>query len=122
MTERFEPRQHERYPVDLRVDYSTRDAFLANRVSNLSKGGLFIATDKPLPVQSELDLVLTLKEEDARIRARGRVIWNYDIRQGTSRVIPGMGIKFLDLSPDDSRKLVDYLATLQPAKPQPVST
>ncbi len=117
MTERLEPRQHERYPVDLRVDCTTRDAFLANRVSNLSKGGLFIATDKPLPVQSELDLVFTLKEEDARIRARGRVIWNYDIRQGTSRVIPGMGIKFIDMSPDDSRKLVDYLATLQPAKP-----
>jgi uncharacterized protein (TIGR02266 family) len=111
----FQPRQHRRYPVNLPVDYSTRDAFLANRVSNLSQGGMFIATDSPLPVQSELDLVLSLNGDGEQIRARGRVIWNYDIRKGTSRVIPGMGIKFVDLSPDDSRRLVDYLATLRPA-------
>jgi type IV pilus assembly protein PilZ len=110
----FQPRQYERYPVNLRVDYSTRDAFLANRVSNLSQGGLFIATETPLPVQSELDLVLTLEHEDERIRVRGRVIWNYDIRKGTSRVIPGMGIKFLDLSADDRCRLADYLAALRP--------
>ncbi len=117
MTEALLPRQFKRYPVDLRVDYGTRDAFLANRVSNLSRGGLFIATETPLPVQSELDLVLTLKNEDERIRARGRVVWNYDIRKGTSRVIPGMGIRFVDLSPDDSHRLVDYLDTLRPAPP-----
>jgi type IV pilus assembly protein PilZ len=120
VTELLQPRQHTRHPVDLRVDYTTRDAFLANRVSNLSQGGLFIATESPLPVQSELDLVLTLKDEDERIRARGRVIWQYDIRKGTSRVIPGMGIKFIDLSPDDSRRLVDFLATLPSAPPQGV--
>ncbi len=111
----FQPRQYRRHPVNLRVDYSTRDAFLANRVSNLSQGGMFIATESPLPVQSELDLVLTLSEDGGHIHARGRVIWNYDIRKGTSRVIPGMGIKFVDLSPDDNRRLVDFLATLQPA-------
>jgi type IV pilus assembly protein PilZ len=114
----FQPRQHRRYPVNLRVDYSTRDAFLANRVSNLSQGGMFIPTDSPLPVQSELDLVLSLNGDGGdggQIRARGRVIWNYDIRKGTSRVVPGMGIKFVDLSPDDNRRLVDYLATLRPA-------
>jgi len=119
----FEPRQHKRYPVDLRVDYTTRDAFVANRVSNLSQGGLFIATETPLPVQSELDLVLTLQDDAERIRARGRVIWNYDIRKGTSRLIAGMGIRFVDLSPDDRRRLVDFIATLRPASvPTPAAS
>ncbi len=117
MTEMLRPRQYRRYPVDLRVDYSTRDAFLANRVSNLSQGGMFIATDDPLPVQSELDLVLTLKDGDDRIRARGRVIWNFDIRKGTSRLIPGMGIKFVDLSPDDNHRLVEFIAALRGTPP-----
>ncbi len=116
MTE-WKPRKHERFPVNLQVDCQTKDAFLANRVSNLSQGGLFIPTEDPLPVQSELDLVLEFHEGTDSIRARGRVIWNYDIRKGTSRVIRGMGIKFLDLAPDDSRRLADYLATLQPAPP-----
>ncbi len=108
-------RQHPRHPVDLKVDYTTRDAFLANHITNLSRGGLFIASEAPLPVSSELDIVLTLPDQDERIRARGRVIWNYDIRKGTTRVIPGMGIKFLDISPEDSHKLAQYLATLAPA-------
>jgi type IV pilus assembly protein PilZ len=115
-----ETRQEQRYPVNLRVDYSTRDAFIANRITNLSKGGLFIPTEKPLPVHAELDLVLTLPERAEHIQARGRVIWNYDIRKGTSRVIPGMGIKFVDMSPDDKQKLADYIETL-PATPQPPS-
>jgi type IV pilus assembly protein PilZ len=111
------PRQHVRFPVSLRVDYSTRDAFIANHVSNLSKGGLFIASDAPLPVDSELELVLTLAEPAECIRARGRVIWNYDIRKGTSRVIPGMGIKFLDMSAADRHRLADYLSALRPPTP-----
>ncbi len=119
MTE-YEPRQHQRHAVDLRVDCTTADAFLANRVSNLSQGGLFIPTESPLPVQSELDLVLTLNDQEERIRARGRVIWNYDIRKGTSRVIPGMGIKFVDLSDADRRRLKDFLATLPPVPPRPL--
>ncbi len=112
MTQDQGRRQHPRYPVNLTVDFTTREAFVGNHVSNLSRGGLFIATDSPLPVHSELDLELTLPQRDERIRARGRVIWNYDIRRGTSRVVPGMGIKFLDMSTADNRRLTDYLATL----------
>ncbi len=123
MTSTLDPpstREHPRYPVSLRVDYSTRDAFLANHVSNLSRGGLFIASERPLPVNAELDLVLILPGAEARIQARGRVIWNYDIRKGTSHVTPGMGIKFLDMPSSDRQRLADYLATLQPATPRPV--
>ncbi len=115
MTDATVPREHVRYPVRLRVDYSTRDAFVANHVSNLSKGGLFIASDSPLPVDSELELILTLAEPAECIRARGRVIWNYDIRKGTTRVIPGMGIKFVDMSSADRSRLAEYLAGLKPA-------
>lgn len=109
-------REHARHPVNLRVDWSTRDAFTANHVSNISKGGLFIPSETPLPVNSELDLVLTLSEPEERIRARGRVIWNYDIRKGTTRVIPGMGIKFVDISTADRARLDSYLAALGPGK------
>ena len=88
-------RKHPRYAVNLTVEYATHDAFVGNHVSNLSRGGLFIATRQPLPVQSELDLMLILRQEDERIRARGRVVWNYDIQKGTSHVVPGMGMKLL---------------------------
>jgi uncharacterized protein (TIGR02266 family) len=108
-------REHSRHAVDLKVDCSTRDAFLSSRVTNLSRGGLFIRGDRSLPVGSEVDLTLTLAGSGTRIRARGRVIWNYDILKGTSHVVPGMGIKLLDLTSEDHRRLGEFLDSLCPA-------
>ena len=105
------PREHMRYQVDIHVDCSTRDMFVANRVTNISNGGLFIATNKPLPLYSEVLLKLTL-DETTMIEARGKVIWNYDIPKNDARIVPGSGIKFLDLSPEHRARLEDYLNRL----------
>jgi uncharacterized protein (TIGR02266 family) len=110
------PREHARYAVDLSVDYSTRDAFVSNRVTNLSRGGLFIRSEQPLPIATEVDLTFTLPGTAAPLRARGRVIWNYDIQKGSSRMVRGMGIKLLDMGLEERQMLVEYLDTLQPAK------
>ena len=96
----------ERYQVDIAVDCSTRDVFVSNRITNLSRGGLFIACPDPLPLQAEVDLTIRLEDPEAIIRATGRVIWNYDIRNGTSHIIPGNGIKLVSLSAEH-RALLD---------------
>jgi uncharacterized protein (TIGR02266 family) len=115
-------REHSRYPVDLRVDCSTRDAFVSNRVTNLSRGGLFIKSDNPLPVSAEVDLTLTLPGTDRPLRARGRVIWNYDIAKGSCHVVRGMGIKLIDLGTKERRTLAEYLETLRPTELLPVTS
>ena len=86
-------RVHERYEVTIPVDCTTQQFFLANHVCNISRGGLFIRSDKPLPLETEVSLVLRLPEADLCIRAMGRVVWNYDIAKGTSRIVPGSGIR-----------------------------
>jgi uncharacterized protein (TIGR02266 family) len=96
------------------VDCSTRDAFVSNRVTNLSRGGLFIKSDQPLPVATEVDLTLTLPGSESPVKACGRVIWNYDIKKGSSRMVRGMGIKLLDLESDERQRLEEYIAALQP--------
>jgi len=101
-------RVNERFSVDIRVDCATRDMFVSNRVTNISRGGLFIASDRPLPISSQVKLKLSLGDS-VTIEAQGRVIWNYDIRKGSSQVIPGSGIKFLDLSPEHAARLQRYL-------------
>jgi uncharacterized protein (TIGR02266 family) len=115
-------REHPRYAVDLQVDCSTWGAFYSNRVTNLSRGGLFIRSDRPLPVSSEVDLTLTLSGNATRIQARGRVIWNYDIQRSSGRLVPGMGIKLVDMAPDDHRRLLEYLESLGPADPRIVES
>jgi type IV pilus assembly protein PilZ len=107
-------RAHPRHAVDLTVDCSTQDAFVSNRVTNLSRGGVFVRSDDPLPVGTEVALTLTLSGTGTTIRACGRVIWNYDVEKASSRMVRGMGIKLLDMGTDDRRKLLEYIGSLRP--------
>jgi uncharacterized protein (TIGR02266 family) len=113
-------REHSRYEVDIKVDCQTRNMFTAHRVTNISSGGLFIAAAQPLPLYSEVLLRLTL-DGATTIEARGKVIWNYDVRKDASAIVPGSGIKFLDLQPEHRARLEAYLqsfvGTDNPAKP-----
>ncbi len=110
-------RASERFSVDIKVDCATRDMFVSNRVMNISRGGLFIASDQPLPISSQVQLKLSLGDS-LTIEAQGRVIWNYDIRKGSSKVIPGTGIKFLNLSPEHTARLERYLDGLSSSDAQ----
>jgi len=105
------PREHDRYEVDITVDCHTREMFVANRVTNISSGGLFIATEHPLPLYSEVQLRLRL-DEATLIEARGKVIWNYDVPKDAARIVAGSGIKFLDLLPEHRTRLAGYLDQL----------
>jgi len=102
----------ERYRVDIPVDCSTQGLFIANRVTNLSRGGLFIQSSHPLPLHAEVEIALTLPDGGPRIQATGRVIWNYDVAHGSARIVPGSGIKFTDMSPHDRALLEDCIARL----------
>ena len=105
-------RAHERYEVTIPVDCTTQQIFVSNHVCNISRGGLFIRSEKPLPLQAEVSLVLRLPEAGLTIRATGRVVWNYDVAKGSSRIIPGSGIRFVDMSASDRAALESYLKRL----------
>jgi uncharacterized protein (TIGR02266 family) len=119
MTPGDDRRKDPRYEVNIQVDYSTQEMFVSNRVTNLSKGGLFIQTDNPLPIQSQIHLTFSLPGFNIRIEAKGKVAWTFDIKKGTSNIIPGMGIMFTDL-PDLHKALIeDYIKKISG---QPQST
>jgi uncharacterized protein (TIGR02266 family) len=104
-----------RFNVRINVDYSTKDMFLASRVTNISRGGLFIESRHPLPIQAEIDLTFTLPEFQITISARGRVVWNFDMKKGSQRLIMGSGIRFTDISPEHRMILEAYLEKLSRA-------
>ncbi len=108
-----------RYQVDIAVSCMTSGFFLSNRVTNIGRGGLFIASDRPLPLHAEVDLALTLPETGATIQATGRVIWNYDVAKGSSHIVPGSGIRFVDIAAGDKALLEDCLAKLASAAALP---
>ncbi len=105
-------RQDDRYTVKLRVDCISRDAFAAGYATNLSRGGLFVASESPLPPDAALELTITLPSSSARVRALGRVVWRRERTKSAAAAAPGMGIKFLSMPSADWGRLVEFLAGL----------
>lgn len=105
-------RQDSRYAVELTVDSSTAEALVASRVSNLSRGGMFIECPHPLPIDSQVEVCLRLGSAERPICVRGCVAWTHDMRKGSIRMLSGNGIRFTDLSAHDRARLESYLATL----------
>ena len=110
-------RAEPRLPVALRVRLAARnEAELAeHRVLNLSRGGLFIRTDNPKPIGTVVRLVLELADGSVAIRAVGEVRYVALPQSHDPSVIPGMGVRFLELDPR-SRELLDRLCAA-PAPP-----
>ena len=99
-----------RFRVEIRVDCSTKDLFLANRITNISRGGFFIEAN--LPLHSEIDLCFRIPESQMAIDAKGRVIWTYDMKKDTAQLVSGSGIKFTEMAQEDRTVLEDYLQKL----------
>ena len=107
-----ENRQHPRFEVSFPVDCSTRQFFFTNHVRNISKGGLFLRAERPLPVNQEVSLVLHLPGTERSIFATGRVVWNHDIESGDTNIVPGSGIRFVGMTASDRAALDSYLGGL----------
>jgi uncharacterized protein (TIGR02266 family) len=96
-------RRDVRVPLKARVDYElmSEDTFLFEYTSNLSRGGIFLATRNPLPVGTQLNLRFALPEEKRTIETTGQVVWVNEYRPGGENINPGMGIEFVDLVEKD---------------------
>lgn len=99
-----EKREHSRAPIELKVEYKKMNTFFADYTKNISKGGTFIKTDKPLPIGTEFVFRLVVPASQQPFELRGRVMWinqEGQPRQGGIEEL-GMGIKFL--YQDDSQR------------------
>lgn len=89
-----ERRRSARSPIELRVDYSTVDAFFSDFASDINEGGMFVESDSPPDVDTVVTLHFVLPQSDQPLKLEGRVVWRRDPSQGEP---PGMGIQFEEL-------------------------
>src|ERR1700677_3928200 len=87
-------RNEDRAAIQLRVDYKRLNTFFADYTKNISKGGTFIRTTKPLDVGTEFVFVLSVPSHNAQLALKGEVVWVVTEEKATSDNPPGMGIKF----------------------------
>ncbi len=101
-----ERREDDRAPITLKVDYKRMNSFFADYTRNISKGGTFIRTTKPLELGTELDFVLNLPD-DKKVQLSGVVKWIVSEEEATDDKPAGMGIQFVFA---DDRKRVEVEA------------
>lgn len=95
MTTDDERRIHARAPIELKVEYKRLNSFFADYTRNISKGGTFIRTERPLPIGTEFIFELTVPKLDEPLRLRGKVQWIVTVEQAGEDGEPGMGIGFV---------------------------
>jgi uncharacterized protein (TIGR02266 family) len=105
-------REHSRFSVDLDVTVGSDHNFYAGFAENLSAGGVFVATHKMKPVGSKFELCINLPD-GVQLRALGEVRW-IRVFNETSDMPPGMGVRFLDISPEAVAAIDHFLARRDP--------
>ena len=92
--ERPQTPREDRAPITLKVDYKRLNTFFADYTKNISKGGTFVRTGKPLEIGTEFMFVLSLPES-VQLDLKGIVKWVVSEDAATPESPAGMGIQFV---------------------------
>jgi type IV pilus assembly protein PilZ len=87
-----ERRLEVRSPIELKVEYKRLNTFFADYTKNISRGGTFIKTTRPLPVGTEFLFKLFVPGREAPLTIHGEV---QRIIDEAADEEPGMAIKFV---------------------------
>mgnify|MGYP001427369049 CR=1 FL=1 len=122
--EESERRGEDRAAITLKVDYKRLNTFFADYTKNISKGGTFIRTNKPLEVGTEFVFVLTVPNRDGgadesegggapvRLELTGEVKWVVPESAATEEKPAGMGIQFVFKGEEERRRVERFVADL----------
>jgi type IV pilus assembly protein PilZ len=98
-----EQRAGERSAIELKVEYERMNSFFYDYTKNISRGGTFIRTDRPLDVGTRFVFQLTVPGLSMPLELTGEVRW---LRRPNEGPDPGMGIQFV-FADDEQRAVID---------------
>lgn len=104
-----EKRREDRVPVELKVGYRTIGSFITDYIINISKGGIFINTSKPLPVGTKIRILFSIPDMPLPFDLIGIVRWINPVGH-TSHALPGMGIEFLDMEANVKKRIEKFIS------------
>ena len=107
-----EKRGEDRAAIQLRVDYKRLNTFFADYTKNISKGGTFIRTVKPLDVGTEFVFVLSVPSHNKQLELKGEVVWVVAEDKADVANPAGMGIKFKFVNDAERDKVDDFVEKL----------
>lgn len=105
-----QPRQYIRLNTSLNVivgdDKAAEYSGSGDYITALSENGMYISTSKPKPVGLQIPITILL--QDLKIKIEGMVLYSFQRGEGPMKT-PGMGIKFVRISPEDQNVIKVYI-------------
>lgn len=84
-----------RAPIELKVEYQGLNSFFADYTKNISRGGTFIRTERPLDIGTAFVFKLGVPTFPEPLVLSGKVQWVVRKEEATEEQEPGMGIGFI---------------------------
>ncbi len=107
---RQQPRVRMQAVIDL---HSDSNFYFTGFSTNLSEGGLFVATTQQVPIGTEVDVQFSLPGGE-RIEVRGVVRWTREVNDNAPDVFPGLGVQFVSLPPNAGAVIQRFVASREP--------
>lgn len=102
-------RQFFRRKLRVEIDhFDLEDVYQMHFSRDLSRGGVFIETDDPLPLGSRFQMHFEIPEH-GEIETEGEVAWMLRLQDSSADLPPGMGVRFVDLSEKDGEVIDAFL-------------
>ncbi|MEO1482144.1 MAG: PilZ domain-containing protein [Myxococcota bacterium] len=93
------------YRGGIPIDYPGRDVLLQSRITNVSKNGVFVVTQNPLPKGSQFEVSFQLPGTSKPIQAECVVRWSTDTGADARPGVSGMGLEFTRIGRKDRKSL-----------------
>lgn len=100
-------RESPRIATNIEVRFREKGSFVRSYMLNVNKGGLFLRTERPLPIDAEVMMHVRLPDDPEAMSIEGRVVWC----NAKGKSFPaGMGIQFTRIAPEHYDKIKVFVA------------
>jgi type IV pilus assembly protein PilZ len=97
---------------EIPVAYRTVGSFLTDWATNISRGGMFINTRKPLPVGTEVKILVQLPGTRFPYHLEGRITRATEFDNQVN-MVPGMGVEFTGVDEAKRREIDAFVGRLR---------
>ncbi len=108
-----EKRKYLRVPlsvsVSYRVNHQTREEAYHVESVNIGEGGIFVKTDLPLGIGTDVELEFSLPNAPEPIRVCGKVVWSGGLETPGKGEVSGKGIRFTECKEHFRKLLTEYV-------------
>ena len=112
----FEPNVKERHeqsrasvrvPLSLNVNFESRGEVSKCLMKNLSAGGIFVATESPLPIGTPFNVRIRIEKTGEEVELPGEVV-SVGVSANLAEEAHGMGIRFVNLNEAQQQLVADF--------------